>query len=214
MLTDDVGWRAHLEVVLLVITRHEIRVIEGNAIVGVGAEEQRLRGFSTSLCRGHIGPQRKNARLREVPAGLVELDVELKRCCFVSTCNARRISVVVHAGIGKRSARFARQTVGYEVRCGSVRLVTRMQALFVILHRRDLRRGAGLSNALCSYSYQFLAEVETIFNVRERTAGDDVSRQAAVIDRIERWMWRAMSSDGRAEEWITRNSCCRHRRHR
>src|ERR1051325_5201691 len=137
MLADDVSRCAYLKVVLLVITRHEICVIEGDAIVGVRAEEQRLWWFSTSLGRGHVRPQRENARLRKVPAGLVELEIGLKRCGFVGAGNACRVTVVVHAGIGKGSARFAWQSIGYEVRCGSIGLVARMETLFVILHRRD-----------------------------------------------------------------------------
>ena len=189
MLTDDVGRRSYLKVVLLVITRDEVRVIEGDAVVRVRAEEQRLRWFSTSFCRSNVGPQRENARLREVPARLVKFQIKLKRGCFVSACNTSSISVVVHAGICKRSAGFTRQAVGYEV-CGcSVRLVARMQTQFVILHRRDFRSGASFSNALRNCRDQLLAEVETCFKVIESSARDDVSRQAAIIDRVERWMW-------------------------
>ena len=147
MLTDDVGRSSYLKIVLLVITRDEIRVIEGDAVVGVRAEEQRLRWFSTCLGCRHVGPQRENARLREVPAGFVKFQIELKCSRFVRACNAGRVSVVVHAGIGKWSAGFTRQTVGYEVCCGSIGLVARMETQFVILHRRDFRSGTGLGNA-------------------------------------------------------------------
>jgi hypothetical protein len=72
MLTDDVGRRAYLKIVLLVITGDKIRVIEGDAVVRIRAEEQRLRWFSARLGRSDVGPQRENARLREVPACLIQ----------------------------------------------------------------------------------------------------------------------------------------------
>ena len=57
MLTDDVGRRPYLKVVLLVMTGNEIRVMEGNAVVGVRTEEKRLRRFCSSRRRTHVGPE-------------------------------------------------------------------------------------------------------------------------------------------------------------
>ena len=84
MLADDVGRRAHLKVILLVNARHQIGVVERDAIVGVGAEEERLRRLRAGLGWINVRPERQNARLREVPAGLVQFEVELKRSRFVS----------------------------------------------------------------------------------------------------------------------------------
>jgi Flp pilus assembly protein TadB len=50
-----------------------------------------------------------------------------------------------------------------------------METLFVILHRRNFRSGASLCNALRNCGDQFLAEVETRFNVCESSARNDVT---------------------------------------
>src|SRR6185369_13905391 len=103
MLTDDVGRRAYLEIVLFVNTRSEVSVIVRDAVVRVRAEEEGFRRFCSGLRRSNVGPERQNARLREVPAGFVQLHVKLKRGCFVSAWSPFRVSIVVDAGIGKWS---------------------------------------------------------------------------------------------------------------
>src|SRR5262249_10557715 len=147
VLADDVGWRAYLEVVLFVNAGSEVGVIVRDAVVRVRSEEKRFRRFCSGLRRSNVGPERQNARLREVPAGFVQLDIELKRGCFVSAWSSFRVSVIVDAGIGKGSAGLARQSVQYEVCRSAVGLEARVQALFVIDHCGDFSSRSGFGDA-------------------------------------------------------------------
>ena len=83
MLSDDVRRCTDLKIVLLVHSGHQVGVIESDAIVGIGPEEERFRWFCSGLHGLDVGPERQDARLREVPAGLVQFDVELERRRFV-----------------------------------------------------------------------------------------------------------------------------------
>src|SRR6185503_5201540 len=126
MLTDDVGRRAHLKIVDEVIIRDEVRMPVLDNVAGISAEEQRLgRAAGTAGSelqrRLHVVPQRQNALLREVPAGLVEPDVELKRRGLVAAddllpghgIDVDRFTAVVDSRIGERRSELwsKRQTV-------------------------------------------------------------------------------------------------------
>src|SRR4026207_1685815 len=134
MLADDIGRRAHLEVILHVNTRHQIGVVERDAIVGVGAEEKWFRWFRSGRGRSNVSPEGQNARLRKMPAGLIQFHVKLKRGCFVEAWIPNRLAKIVNAGIGKWSAGFSRQAIKNEIGWRSIGLVARMQTLFVVDH--------------------------------------------------------------------------------
>ncbi len=77
VLTDDVGRRAHLEVVQLELLRHQVGVQDLAAVEGVEAHHQRLRRTLLGDGRRHVVPQRDDALLRVVLADLVEHRVDL-----------------------------------------------------------------------------------------------------------------------------------------
>ena len=85
---------------------------------------------------------------------------------------------------------------------------------FVIDHRGDFSSASGFGNRHCDGRQQFLAEIETGFDVVRSAADDDVTRQTAVINRIERRMRWTVTSHSRTEERIARHGCGWHRRHR
>src|SRR4030095_15321188 len=101
MLADDIGRRAHLKVVLYVNARDEVGVMERNAVVGIRAEEKRLRWLLSGLGVSKVGPERQNARLRVVPARLIQFHVKLKGSRFVGARNPNGLAKIVNAGIGK-----------------------------------------------------------------------------------------------------------------
>src|SRR6185503_1598690 len=68
VLTHDVGRRAYLEVVEFVNVRCQVRVLERDAVVRVGTEEQWLGRTRAVQCRRNVVPQGQDSRLREVPA--------------------------------------------------------------------------------------------------------------------------------------------------
>src|SRR5690242_2016797 len=43
VLADDIGWRAYLEVILLILVRNQVRHLEGDTVARVGANKQGLR---------------------------------------------------------------------------------------------------------------------------------------------------------------------------
>ena len=88
MLAHRVRRSPDLEVVLDINTWDQIRVMERDAIVRVGAEEKRLRRACAIECRLHVAPQRRNTRLLEVPLCLVQIDLELNVGAFVETRHA------------------------------------------------------------------------------------------------------------------------------
>ena len=129
VLAEDVGRRAHLEVVDEVIIGHEVRVPVFDDVAGVAAEEERLGRASGTAGREshgglHVVPQRQDALLRVVPAELVKPDVELDRGRFVnsfalligSRIDVDGLAVIVDCRIGKRRAGLwtKRQTVQHE----------------------------------------------------------------------------------------------------
>ncbi len=162
MLANDVRWRADLKVVQLVVTGHQISVVEGYAIVCVRAEEERFGWLSSRLCRSHIRPERKNARLRKMPACLVQLNVELKGGGLVSPSISSRLSEVVDTGIRKRSTGFARQSIEHEVSSSAVGGKTRVQPLFVIDHCRNFGSRAIFSDLLRNGRHQVFTEIEMV----------------------------------------------------
>ena len=115
MLAQDVGRCPHLKVVDEVVVRHEIVMPILDDVARVSEEEQRLgRAAGTAgcvlKCRLHVVPQRQDALLREVPAGLVKSDVELKRRGFVAAdallfrngIDVDRVAVVVNTRVRER----------------------------------------------------------------------------------------------------------------
>src|SRR6185369_750158 len=128
MLAEDVGRRAHLEVVYKVIIRDEVRVPVLDDVARVATEEEWLRRTAAaparrvSHCRRHVLPQRENTLLREVPAFLVQGDVELDRSRLIDTFqlfsayDVNRLAVVVNCRIREWRAHLwtKRQTVKYE----------------------------------------------------------------------------------------------------
>ncbi len=138
MLAHRVGRRAHLKVVLDINTRNQIRVMERDAIVSVGAEEKRLRCACAIERRFHVAPQRRNTRLLEMPRGLVEIDVELNVRAFVETRHAGGGSCVTDTRIGERRARDFRAAVGDEFAATPSGVKLGVSAHRVEIHRRDL----------------------------------------------------------------------------
>src|SRR6185369_1446722 len=205
VLSNDVGRCAYLKIILFVNSGNKISVIVSDAIVGVRAEEEWFRRLGSSDCWCHIRPQGKDARLREVPACFVQLDVELEGCCFVSARRSDRDSIIVDAWVSERSAGFARQSVRHEVGWCAIGLEARVQPLFVIDHRGHFSGRSGLGDLLRNRSYECFTEVETVLDVGESAASDDVSWQTTVVDRVQRWMWRTMAGDCRVEEWVARH---------
>jgi hypothetical protein len=57
VLAHRVSWSAHLKVILDVNARHQVGVLERDAIVRVGAEEEWLRRFCAVERRFHVAPQ-------------------------------------------------------------------------------------------------------------------------------------------------------------
>ena len=78
VLADDVGRRAHLVVVDLVVRGHQVAVVEHRTVEGVQSHHQRLRGLGLGDDGVHVLPQRHDALLRVVIAHLVEHGVELQ----------------------------------------------------------------------------------------------------------------------------------------
>src|SRR5687768_14995461 len=144
VLADDVGWRADLKIVQLVITGHQIRVIEGDAVVGVSAEEERLRWSGAGPRGVYIVPKGANARLREVPSGLIQFHINLNVGRFVQARFAFGSALVVDARIGIRSTRLSRESVENEIRGRSLRREARMQTDLVIFHSLYFYRLSGL----------------------------------------------------------------------
>ena len=77
MLADDVGRRADLEIVELVIAGQEVGKPVLDDVAAVGAEEQRLGRAPARKHVAHVSPERRDPLLGVVPALLVEDDVEL-----------------------------------------------------------------------------------------------------------------------------------------
>src|SRR6185503_16926431 len=124
VLAQDVGWRAHLEIIDEVIVRHEVRVPILDDVSTVPAEEERFRRTNLRVRRSivfkfeikrllHILPQTEHALLWVVPLLLVEEDIELERSGLITSLGADGISVVIHGGIGERrsGSRTIRQSI-------------------------------------------------------------------------------------------------------
>src|SRR4030095_5026399 len=121
-----------------------------------------------------------------MPAGLIKFQVKLKRSRFVGAWSSDGSTSVADARIGEWSAGFARQPIQNEVGRSAIRLEARMQALFVVDHLGYFSSRSGLGNRHRDGRNKFLAEIQTSFDVVCSTASDNVTRQTAVIDRIER----------------------------
>src|SRR5262245_21065798 len=88
VLAKYVSRSSDLEIVQLVLVGHEVRVVVGDAVVGVGAEEERLWRTGSVESRRDIAPKNEDALLQEVPADLIQLDVKLNSRSFVKTRNS------------------------------------------------------------------------------------------------------------------------------
>ncbi|MBW2459839.1 MAG: hypothetical protein JRI68_35435 [Deltaproteobacteria bacterium] len=77
VLADDVGRRLHLEVVELVDVGHPVGVVEVDTVAAVGPHDEGLGGPGAVQSGGHVVIQNDDPLLAEVPAHLVEVDVEL-----------------------------------------------------------------------------------------------------------------------------------------
>src|SRR5215213_8853886 len=117
-------------------------------VVRIGAEEQWFRRARACQRRSNIAPQRKNARLREVPACLVQLEVKLNRGGFIQARPTERVTGVVAAGIRKRRSRLCRQTVQGVVGSSAVGTEAGNLLLRVEVHRRDFIRCSRLRDCL------------------------------------------------------------------
>jgi hypothetical protein len=113
-----------------------------NAVVCVGAEEERLRRPRSVYGFIDIVPQCENTLLWKMPSHLIQLDVELKCRPFIKAWATRSVAEIVHAWIGERRPGFRRKAVGDEIGRGAVRLKARMLALGMKVHRRHFHRRA------------------------------------------------------------------------
>ena len=77
VLADGVGGCLDLEVVLLQHFRHAVGVAELDAIARVGAEEERVGRARQAFVGCHVAVEHVDARLRVMPAGLVDDQVQL-----------------------------------------------------------------------------------------------------------------------------------------
>jgi len=77
VLPDDVGRRLDLEVVELVDARHQVGVVVVDAVAGIGAHDERLRGPGAAQAGGDVAVEHQDALLAEVPPHLVEVDRKL-----------------------------------------------------------------------------------------------------------------------------------------
>src|SRR5215510_405544 len=114
VLAKDVGWSSDLEIVQLVLVGYQVRVVVGDAVVGVGAEEERLWRTGSVEGRRDIAPQGEDALLREVPADLIKLDIKLDGRGLVSASNSSGVSTIAHTRVGIRRAGHCRPAVGEE----------------------------------------------------------------------------------------------------
>jgi hypothetical protein len=141
--------------------------------------------------------------LRVVPSCLVVLHVQLDIGALIEARYSNRLTCVIDARIGKRSAGNARQSIGFEVaRCTCFRNETGVVANLMESHGNLFHGSSVFVNLLGLGHRDCFGEIKTrvLFNVR--SARDDVPRQAAVKLREERRMRRAMAGDCRDKEWI------------
>ena len=195
VLADDVGRRLHLEIVLLVFTGSQVGVVEIDAVVAVGPDEERLRGLG-AVDRGlGVSPQGQNARLGKVLAQLVELHVELDDRGLVDPVDTGGSAVIGAAGIGKGGAGSGGHTVGQErwrgCRSGQKGWMGRFGMKG---HPGPLRPVAVLGHQVRLHGKQFLVEIERRNGgmaggrVGRRAGGattDDVARQSAIVEDVE-----------------------------
>ena len=100
MLPDDVGRRADLKVVQLVVIGHQVGVPQLGRVVGGRPDEEGLGG-PIVLDRGrHVFPERDEPRLRVVPALLVQDHVGLDDRRLIAPVDAGRVAIVGDAGVG------------------------------------------------------------------------------------------------------------------
>ena len=171
----------------------QVGVVEGDAASTVRAEEERLRRAPPSDGVVDIVPEREDARLRGVPADLVEFQVHLEAGRLVKDRRANRVTLIVDAGIGKGRAGARGLPVGHEARRHSLLREGRMRTLRMEGHRREFDRVASFRHCASVGRDQRLAEVEPGLDRGREAAHDDVARQAAVIHRVERRVRRAVA---------------------
>ena len=141
VLADDVGGRAHLVVVDLVVLGHQVAVVVDGAVERVQAHHHRLGRLGLGDRVAHVLPQREDALLRVVVADLVEDHVELHVGALV---DARRLGVE-QAGAARveRGLRPAGQFTGKETPHGAgFEHGARIVHARVVIRRADDRLGA------------------------------------------------------------------------
>ena len=134
MLADDVRRRLDLEIVQLVDVGHQVGVVEVDTVVGVGPNHEGLRSPYATECIRHVAVENDDALLAEVPAHLVEVDVEFDDRGLVGpgVSDGSGTPVVTHsvapvvapAGLGKGRARNRRHPVDLKACLGVFGRVT------------------------------------------------------------------------------------------
>src|SRR5581483_12138241 len=115
VLSEDIGRRAHLVIVHLVVTGHQVRVPEFDVFSAVGAEEERLRRAAAVEGRRYVVPQAQPSLLRVMPALFVQYDITLEDGGFITARIRDRVPVIVDIRPGEGTAGSRRQTVQDEV---------------------------------------------------------------------------------------------------
>ncbi len=181
VLTQHVGWRTDLKVVELVVVRHQIGEPVLDDLATVGAEEQRFGRALIVKRIGDVAPQRGDPLLREMPALLVEHDVELDVRGLVLADGLHGISLQIDARLGERGSAHRRQPVEREAGRRAVRRISRVASLCVCSHARLLGRRAGLRQLHDDRQIVVLGEVPpVVLFVEDVVAHGQMARQTAV----------------------------------
>ena len=105
VLAQNIGRCAHLEIVHLVVIRHQVGVPVFDRVVGIRSEEEGLRRPDARHGRRHVIPEGEEPLLGEVPPFLVEHHVELEDGRLVSADVDIRFAVAADTGRGIRRSR-------------------------------------------------------------------------------------------------------------
>src|SRR5262245_57244552 len=160
VLAKYVSRSSDLEIVQLVFVGHEVRVVVGDAVVGVGAEEERLWRAGSVKGRRDVAPEGEDALLREVPADLIQLDVKLDGRGFINARDSRGASAIVHTRVSIRRAGYCRPAVGEEGGGLTTRCETRAGADCVERHGGLLDRRSGFGYGSRVRRQQVLVEIQ------------------------------------------------------
>ena len=126
VLPDDVGGRGDLEVVHLVLARHQVRVPVLRAVERVQADDERLGRTRAGQGGRHVAPEGEDPLLGVMPPHLVELHVELDDGRLVLPRRHRVERLPRHRvqgrGVRKSTSRRAPRKNGVGFTAGSSRL--------------------------------------------------------------------------------------------